>query len=212
MEKLDTSNVDYWPDGVILGSAEITGDIPLSVLTEKERVEFEGFISLKRKAEFLSARHLFHFLLGEINLQMHEVELFKEDKGKPYAKSLDKIIHVSFSHSPNRVFCALSPSHIIGVDVEAVDRKINPEVVKRILNENEWNQIGSEVPVKLWTIKEAAVKCLGTGLRTNLQELTIIKKEKNRFSVRFNNEKLFEICSFQQSDHQIALAYQSKHI
>ncbi len=212
MKKLDTSHIDNWPGDIVMGSTEISEKCSTDILSPEELKVFQGFTNLNRKAEYLSARHLFRFLLVELKLADDPIELLKEDSGKPFAQRANEIISVSFSHSPKKVFCAISRNKEVGLDVELSDRKINEAVVARILNKNEKEEVGKEDPVRLWTIKEAAVKCIGTGLRTNLSDLTILKNEKNRFSVRFNNEKLFEICSFKQSDHQIALAYQSKHI
>jgi phosphopantetheinyl transferase len=61
-------------------------------------------------------------------------------------------------------------------------------------------------------LKEAAVKYLGTGLRTNLNEVIISFEKDGQISARFNNDKLIEICSFRSTDHQIALAYHSIHV
>lgn len=209
---MDTSHIEGWPKDVVLGVTEITKSEDIGILSENELEEFNSFTNPSRKAEYLSARSLFRFLLAELKLADEGIELLKEEGGKPFARNLDEMIHVSFSHSPKKVFCAISKKKEVGLDVELSNRKINQAVAARILNEHELDEVGKENPVQLWTIKEAAVKCLGTGLRTNLSDLTIQKNKKNRFSVRFNNEKLFEICSFRQSDHQIALAYQSKHI
>lgn len=212
MKRLETKHIDFWPDDVLLGEAEINASDSTHILGQAELEEYQGFASANRKAEYLAARHLFRHLLHGLNIAPEEVDLVKEEMGKPYAQHQNELIYVSFSHSPQKVYCALSLSKNVGLDVELVDREIKPAVINRILNEAEQDTLASEKPVKLWTIKEAAVKCLGTGLRTNLNELTISKNPKNRFSVRFNNDKLFEICSFRVTNHQIALAYQSKHI
>lgn len=79
----------------------------------------------------------------------------------------------------------------IGLDTEWLDRKVDQRIVKRILGESEWEVFSDEDPILLWTIKEAAVKCLGTGLRTNLKELEIQKSEIE-FLVRINDEKHFK--------------------
>lgn len=206
MEKLETSNIEYWPESVFLGFATISENKSNHLLTEKENHEYESFTNSNRKAEFLAARHLFHWLLKELKIS-GQVELNKEEEGKPFALINGERLNVSFSHTSQKVFCAVSLSLDIGLDVEKVDRKISQAVVNRILNQEEKKTIGTEDPIRLWTIKEAGVKALGTGLRTNLNDLTILKTKKNSFSVRFNNEKMFEICSFRQLDHQIALAY-----
>ena len=213
MQKIDTSNIENWPGKVILGVVEIEEGYSIKILSAREKEEYAGFSNDKRKAEYLSARHLFHSLAESLNDEGLEkrVELHKEDSGKPFAKFGEEIIYTSFSHSPSKVFCAISDTFDIGLDVELSNREVNDAVVNRILNDEEHHLAEEEEPIRLWTIKEAAVKCLGTGLRTNLDDLTIQKNEKNRFSVRFNNDKMFEICSFRQTDHQIALAYQSKN-
>ncbi len=212
MKRLETKHIDFWPDDVLLGEAEIKNSHSISILNKSEREEYENFSNANRQAEYLTARHLFRHLIHSFNVHPDDVSLVKEKLGKPFARHKTEHINVSFSHSPKKVYCVLSLSKNVGLDVELVDREINPAVVKRILNNEELETLASEQPVKLWTIKEAAVKCLGTGLRTNLNDLTILKNQKNRFSVRFNNDKLFEICSFKLTNHQIALAYQSKHI
>lgn len=212
MKKIDTTSIPFWPDKVVLGSADIRSDYSKHILSAADRDEVENFSNPNRKAEFVSARHLFQHLLTELNMLPEEVSLEKEKTGKPFATYKGNRINVSFSHSPGKVYCAISSTLNIGLDVEYHDREINERVIQRILNEKERETLGREKPVRLWTIKEAAVKCLGTGLRTNLNEMVIRKKEKNHFSVIFNNDKMFEICSFRLTDHQIALAYQSKNI
>lgn len=209
MEKIDTSQIKNWPEEVMLAISEIRQDLSPDILSQKERKRFKSFINPQRRAEFLLARYLFRFLLKESGINPEGVELFKESRGKPYAKVGDELINVSFTHSPTLVMCAISMKTRIGLDTESLEREINERVVKRILNEKEWEIIGQEDPLKLWTIKEAALKCSGTGLQTNLKNLMIYKKEKNRYMLRFNNDINYEICSFNLSGHQIALAYQS---
>jgi phosphopantetheinyl transferase len=211
MEIIDIAHITDWPEEVRLGVSEIMDGHSLDILSSEELEEFKGFKNDKRKAEYLSGRHLFRSLIKDFEGDKLTFKLQKEPSGKPFASYNDENVHVSFSHSPRKVYCAVSKKYDIGLDVEHTERKINDAVVKRILNKEEWETVRFEDPVRLWTIKEAAVKCLGTGLRTNLEDLTIQKNKKNRFSVRFSDDKLFEICSFRVTDHQIALAYQSQH-
>lgn len=207
MKMIDTAHIAYWPEEVMLGTAKISSELTLDILPDEELEVLNGFKNQQRKAEFLSTRHLFQFLLKEMNIDAQKVILKKEKNGKPFALLGENHLHVSFSHSSQKVFCAISQQKDVGLDVEHTSRNVSIAVLKRILNEREIALIGGEDPVKLWTMKEAAVKCMGTGLRTNLRDLTITKNKKKRFFVDFNNEMSFEICSFKQSDHQIALAY-----
>jgi phosphopantetheinyl transferase len=206
LELLDTSSILDFPEQVKLGFSEIKPDLSTDILTSKELEEWNSFTNEHRKNEFLTARHLFHELLNDV-APNSEFILSKHSLGKPFAIYGDKELFVSFSHSKDLVFCALSNSVDIGLDTEWLEREVDQRVVKRILGESEWDVFSDEDPILLWTIKEAAVKCLGTGLRTNLKELEIQKKGSSKFFVRINDEKTFQICSFKVLNHQISIAY-----
>lgn len=206
MELLNTSSITDFPKHVILGYTDIRSDLSDELLSEDEKKEWNGFTNQQRKNEYLSARHLFKEMLSVSGLNSDH-EIFKHPLGKPYAQNENEKLFVSFSHSKKHVFCAISESVDIGLDTEWLDRKVDQRVVKRILGESEWEVFSDEDPILLWTIKEAAVKCLGTGLRTNLKELEIQKKSEIEFLVRINDEKTFQICSFQELNHQISIAY-----
>ena len=206
MELLNTSSITDFPNHVILGYTEIRSGLSDNILSEDEIKEWSSFTNEQRKNEYLSARHLFKEMLKASGLSS-EFEILKYPLGKPYAQFGSEKLFVSFSHSKNHVFCAISEIEDIGLDTEWLDRKVDQRIVKRILGESEWEVFSDEDPILLWTIKEAAVKCLGTGLRTNLKELEIQKKSEIEFLVRINDEKTFQICSFQELNHQISIAY-----
>ncbi len=206
MKLLDTSSIIDFPHEVKLGYSEIRSDLSADILTEDERKEWDEFTNQHRKDEFLSARKLLQELLIEEGSK-NNFKLQKHPLGKPFATDGNSEKFVSFSHSKNQVFCAISDSVDIGLDTEWLNRVVDERIVKRILGESEWEVFSDEDPILLWTIKEAAVKCLGTGLRTNLKELEIQKKGESEFFVRINDEKTFQICSFQELNHQISIAY-----
>lgn len=206
MKLLDTSLINDFPSDVKVGYSKIKSNLSEDILSAKEREEWDVFTNQQRKNEFLSARHLF-FKLLKLTGSDTDFSLKKQPLGKPFASNGITEKFVSFSHSKNYVFCAVSDSTDIGLDTEWLDRKVDKRVVKRILGVNEWEVFSDEDPILLWTIKEAAVKCLGTGLRTNLKDLEIQKKGEMEFSVRINDEKTFQICSFQKLNHQISIAY-----
>ncbi|MDZ7806945.1 MAG: 4'-phosphopantetheinyl transferase superfamily protein [Gracilimonas sp.] len=212
MQIIDTSHIDRFPKEVSLGYAPISGDYSTYFLSEKEKSEFLNFKNPGRQAEYLTARHLFRYMLKDMGYDTNEVQLDKEKGGKPYAKDGDRKLFVSFSHSQEMVFCAFSESLDVGVDTETIGRNIPERVLNRVLDQNEKQALENLNPLQIWTLKEAAVKCLGTGLRTKLNEVIITVEKEGGISARFNNDKLIEICSFRETDHQVALAYQSKHI
>lgn len=96
------------------------------------------------------------------------------EHGKPYFPKYS-YIHFSLSHCSEAVVCALS-SRSVGVDVERVGRG-SLAVAAYALNEQELSSVradhalggrGLDGPAclftRLWTMKEARVKQLGTGI------------------------------------------------
>lgn len=211
MNILDTSDLEFWPREVAFAYSRYLHDVPLAILSLNDRQEYDTFTNSQRKIEFLTGRYLFHSLLPQFNIQPENVEMHKEEKGKPYALAGNTLINLSFSHSQDIVACAVSLKYRIGLDVESHKRQINNGVMARILDEKEWDVIGRDEPLRLWTIKEAALKCSGHGLQTVMRNLAIRKYSSNHYLLRFNDENRYEICSFTALNHQIALAYQSTY-
>lgn len=108
------------------------------------------------------------------------------EHGKPYA--LDLSIHYNISHSGNLVVCAVD-KRPVGIDVEQI-REIDLSVAKRICTENECKYIRADGEFEylfgsssqdvykrffeVWTMKEAYVKYVGTGI-TRLKEIDVLQ-------------------------------------
>lgn len=204
---LNTSEIPLFPEDVIIGWSEIRTDLTTNFLSKEELEQFRTFTNEQRKGEYLTGRYIFRELAKQQNWNPEDIKLKKEPLGKPYVEWAEGRKYVSFSHSKNMVICAVSESKDIGLDTESLDRNVNPEVVKRILSENEWKVLGEENPIKLWTMKEAAVKSIGTGLRTNLKDLEMKKKEEAYFEIVINNTQKLEGVTFEALNHCIALAW-----
>ena len=94
-------------------------------------------------------------------------EIAVTDRGKPYFTEGNW--HFSISHTKKHVFCALS-TRPVGLDAEEADRKINLRLAEKILSEPEKCRYQCapdkrEALLKLWVLKESAVKLSGEGLR-----------------------------------------------
>ena len=88
--------------------------------------------------------------------------------GVPYVAELPEI-HISISHCRTAVAVAVDTEGAVGIDVEGC-RKVSPALVKRVCSPSELAAVeASEEPVmeflRLWTRKEATLKCRGTGIR-----------------------------------------------
>lgn len=97
------------------------------------------------------------------------------EHGKPSLKELPQL-HFNLSHCSKAIVCVVSEDPV-GIDVENIERKISPALVKHTMNPEE-REIIAQDPVQffcLWTQKEAVVKLLGTGLQDHLHEILATK-------------------------------------
>ena len=91
--------------------------------------------------------------------------------GKPVLPDFPSL-HVSISHTPGLVMAAVAPRPV-GCDVEAI-RPARLRIAPRVLTPREYAHFLSlpDSPhrprefFRLWTLKEAYLKAIGTGLRT----------------------------------------------
>lgn len=206
MNFISTNSIPRWPSDIFLATREINHNLSPDVLSKEEREEYESISLQKRKSEYLTARHLFYEMAAKLFDEYHQVKLMKSELGKPYAKLDDTHLYVSFSHSKKMVMCALSTTKDIGIDIERSNRPSSDELLKRMLCPEEHHLIDELEPMELWTIKEAAVKRAGIGLRLDLHKVKIHKKA-NRIIIRFNDEKTFEVRSFKSSEHTVAVVF-----
>ena len=86
-------------------------------------------------------------------------------------------VHFNLSHSGGWTVVALSDNEV-GVDIQQV-KPLDMRLAKRFFTENEWRQIegagdgAAELFYRLWTVKEAYLKALGTGLNRPLNSFTV---------------------------------------
>lgn len=130
----------------------------------------------------------------------------KKDR-KPIAYYNRNPIHISIAHCKSMVCGAVSVMRELGIDIEHTSRQCYHGLEKRILNENE-NDLLNSIPVlQLWTIKEAALKWSGEGLRTAMKKIRIIEERDPLFLIEFPDGKIIEICSFEHNHHWLSVAY-----
>ena len=91
----------------------------------------------------------------------------KEARGKPYFQNSS--LHFSISHTKKHAFCVLAPFRV-GIDAEEKDRKVDLRFVQKVLSPAEYDRFEKAADQKaaflrMWVLKEAAVKLTGDGLR-----------------------------------------------
>ena len=130
----------------------------LSHLSEEERQSLEKYKAIEVKKEKIVSLYFRNKYIGET---------YENEFGKPLSKN----VFFNISHSKGVVVLAISESHNIGVDVEVIRNK-DEDLVKYISNEKELAFIKNEFDFfSMWTNKESLVKCLGTGIRSQVKTI-----------------------------------------
>ncbi|MEU6351708.1 4'-phosphopantetheinyl transferase superfamily protein [Streptomyces sp. NPDC047072] len=119
-------------------------------------------------ASRLLARRTLGVLLG---VPWREVRITRTSLGAPVLPDLPGI-RIGISHTRQLVTVGVSRCGPLGVDAERACRAVRPELAGRICTPAELAAVAaleeherSENLLRLWTLKEAYVKALGTGLR-----------------------------------------------
>lgn len=125
-------------------------------LNEEEIKSLEKFRVLEMKKEQLISLYFKKEFIGEYQ---------QNEFGKPISNHM----FFNISHSKGVAVLAIAKNHDIGVDIEVVKPK-EEDVIKYISNEEEYNFIKTEFDfLAVWTNKESLVKCLGTGIKSNIK-------------------------------------------
>ncbi|KPQ00440.1 MAG: 4'-phosphopantetheinyl transferase AcpT [Bacteroidetes bacterium HLUCCA01] len=187
-----TSNLPLVPFPVI------TACIPLSYAREgwqKNRLE-SGY-------SVFGAQIITQLLERE---RYEQVELKKEVNGMPYVSLADgSVLHLSISHTKTHYWVALGGRNRIGLDAEVVSRSVKDTLIKRMQHPDEPSAL--RIPaIQLWTIKEAVLKLLGTGLRTPMNELNIARVTDILFQTTASDRQI-RIVSQVNNGHWLSHAF-----
>lgn len=161
-----------------LGEADVAGW--REVLDDDERSRAARFAFERNRVEYVAAHALTRKLLSAETGEPPESFRYQAgDKGKPVAlcdgRRLD--VHFNLSHTGGLVAVAASHGIQLGLDVEAVDRKVELAVAERYFFGAEARWLATLEParqaegfLRLWTLKEAYIKATGRGLSQSLDE------------------------------------------
>jgi phosphopantetheinyl transferase len=104
----------------------------------------------------------------------------RDDLGKPRLAPGSLPLTFSISHNETTTVVAVSYGVDVGVDIEASDQAIAPNVVRDFLTASEhaaWklrdNNSQRETAIRLWTLKEAYTKMIGAGLSLDFSNIDL---------------------------------------
>jgi 4'-phosphopantetheinyl transferase len=141
-------------------------------LSRDERGRAARFVFEKDRTVFIAAHALLRHALGLI-FEESAIGFRTNAYGKPELDlAFEHDIHFNLSHTRGMAVCAISRGHAIGVDVEAIDRSVDVEMLAQQYFAASEHELVVEAPpeqrmeifFRLWTLKEAMLKAVGTGL------------------------------------------------
>jgi len=145
---------------------------PGSLLTPDEHDRAERFRFAEDRNRWARARATTREILSaRTGVPARDVAWREGPRGKPELGGSARL-HFNLSHSGPLLAVALSTAGPVGVDVEVVEPLRDMErVAARVFSEEEWRPAGAlgdaarlRYFYRLWTLKEAVLKYLGTGL------------------------------------------------
>ena len=146
--------------------------------------------------------------MANLFLDYDEVRILTKKNEKPKAYCEDREVSVSFSHTHGGVSGVMSFLYNVGCDMENIHRKVHPKLVERLRNKTEQASLYEDIaPVRIWTLKESALKMIGTGLRKPMNSVCVTVISEGEFEVEFDDGKRAKICSFQHRNHWISVCY-----
>lgn len=169
--------------------------------TESEVIRMLPLVSEQRRQKALSYGHVFgqyvtlksYLMLESLWWRYHprtqsNIEAFEHWQENAYGKpSIDGGMYFSISHTKLGIAVALS-EHPIGIDIEGIRTRSNG-LIERTMNEQEQSVIQNALYpdvsfIAHWCLKEAMVKCIGTGIQEDIHNILSPLKDTNHYLTR----------------------------
>jgi len=160
--------------------AAIKEQLRLDCLDAAEQRRARRLLIPSQRKVFSFARAMLRLVLGAyLSIDPQRLRFATTALGKPYLPG--QKIRFSLSHSGDGVLLALAHGADVGVDLEAMGRKLDIDALAvASLSEKEWLGTGAidgperrRAVLQQWTRKEALLKAEGSGLAYDPRDLTI---------------------------------------
>lgn len=140
-------------------------------------------------------------LLSRGQVDPRVIRFAVEPHGKPFvAEPEDLQAPFNVAHTDGLVLCGIGSSQhrFVGVDVERCSRRTDPELAERyfaspeveLLRRAHNPQARQGLFLRIWTLKEAFIKAIGTGLQTPLSDFAFEDIDTDQPRVRMLSPKL----------------------
>lgn len=147
----------------------------------EDRQRADQFLKPTSRNQHVVGRGMARRLLSGESIDPRSIQFAIENHGKPYVVKPDAAKRpFNVAHTDGLVLCGIgNDSHrSVGVDVERLDRRTDPELAERYFSQPEIDYLRQcqaeserrETFLKIWTLKESFIKAIGTGLQTPLAD------------------------------------------
>lgn len=170
-------------------------DLYNDILSEDEKERAGRFRFAEYGNRFVAARAYLRKILGVYcNAKPSDIVFKYNEHGKPGIPegSNPGEIQFNLSHSGDLALCALTKKSAVGIDIEFLRQVTRPEkILERFFSDRERAYYHSQPEsmkirafLKLWTIREALSKALGTGFSSQLKEIDLSPALESSFPAR----------------------------
>jgi 4'-phosphopantetheinyl transferase len=172
------------PGNVLVYFSEVRSPSPALIerlttqLSSDEQSRVAEFAFEKDRSVFVAAHALLRYALGLI-FEADKIRFRVDTYGKPVLDlPIDHDVHFNLSHTRGMAVCAICRGCHVGVDVEEINHNVDMETLAREYFAAVEHQLVVTTPpenraetfFRLWTLKEATVKAIGTGLWSRLAD------------------------------------------
>ncbi len=186
-------------NGVVLSTKvleDINEDVLDSYFTKAGKVLYSRLKVKKRRMEWSAGQIAAKRAISiKFNLPEDEIEIVKDEMGKPKGVYQGVDFPVTISHS-NGYAIAVSDEYLnLGFDLEKVEER-DKSFIKTAFTKNEIEEFSIEpekiqIITQLWSIKESAMKAKGTGLKAKLKSTKVQNGHStHKYSVLIGDSKI----------------------
>lgn len=192
---LDRCHVRVWhsaADQEKLGSFESRCE---RLLDPDELINADRFRRITTRNQHVVGRAMARRLLGDTNVAPQTIQFAEGQYGKPQVV-LPSAAKQPFNiaHTDGLVLCGIANQHVelVGVDVESIHRRTSTDLAERYFSAPEVKFLRSQPAeqqkyffLRIWTLKEAFIKAIGTGLHTPLADFAFDDIDSPCPTIRF---------------------------
>lgn len=152
----------------------------IEYLNDSEIKRAQGISNEEIKSSYIACRFFLKKLLSEhLQKPLNVINIEYGTNGKPYLNNEN--IYFNCSHSDTHFVIVVNETGAIGIDIENKTRKFeNSKIANLILSDDEQTELFEliaeeqrEIFLKIWTVKEAFFKAIGSGLTSPLKHVSV---------------------------------------